>query len=129
MKAQNPADLHQHFEEAFNARDLDRLLSLYEPDCAVVPERGSIAMGASQVREALAGLLALNGPARLTTKDVIEVGDLALLSCTWTLTGTTSDGKALTIGGATAEVARRQPDGRWLYVIDNPIADQTMLSG
>ena len=26
------------------------------------------------------------------------------------------------LSGITAEVARRQPDGRWLYVIDNPYA-------
>jgi ketosteroid isomerase-like protein len=32
------------------------------------------------------------------------------------------DGASISMGGTTAEVLRRQPDGRWLYVIDNPNA-------
>jgi len=119
---QTAQKLHRSFEDAFNARDIDGLMALYEPACALVPEPGVIALGQSQVREALAGLLALDGMIRLETRDVVEVQELAYLSCAWTLAGTGSDGSALDIGGVTAEVARRQPDGRWLYVIDLPVA-------
>jgi uncharacterized protein (TIGR02246 family) len=118
--------LHQQFEQAFNAGDIDALMALYEPDCALVGAPGSVASGPDQVREGLMGLLALNGTAKLTTRDVVQVGDLALLSCSWTLDGTGPDGQPVSIGGKTAEVARRQPDGRWLYVIDNAVADQTL---
>jgi ketosteroid isomerase-like protein len=36
------------------------------------------------------------------------------------LDGTGPDGKPVKIEGQSAEVARRQPDGTWLFVIDNP---------
>ena len=52
----------------------------------------------------------------LRTAAVRTAGDLALLSNTWT--ATTPDGGAF--GGRTTEVVRRQPDGRWLVVIDDP---------
>jgi hypothetical protein len=63
--------------------------------------------------------LALQGRITLDTKLVVTVGDLAFLSNTWSLTGTGPDGTPLTMGATTAEVARRQADGTWRYVIDN----------
>ena len=45
-------------------------------------------------------------------------------SNTWSLTGTGPDGKPLTMGATTAEVARRQADSTWRYVIDNVWGDQ-----
>lgn len=128
MPAQEPQVIHEQFESAFNAGDIEGLMALYEPDCALVGAPGSVAVGPEQVRAGLEGLLALKGQARLTTRDVVQAGDLALLSCSWTLNGTGPDGQPLTIGGVTAEVARRQPDGRWLYVIDNAVADQTITA-
>ena len=126
MTARDPQALHELFEAAYNAGDIEGLMALYEKDCALVGTPGSVASGPDEVRAGLKGLLELSGQAQLTTRDVIQVGDLALLSCSWTLEGSGPDGEPLTIGGLTAEVARRQPDGRWLYVIDNAVADQTM---
>ena len=47
---------------------------------------------------------------------VFTAGDLALIHTPWTLR--MPDGSSPE--GATAEVARRQSDGSWKYVIDNP---------
>lgn len=126
MPIQAPEQIHQAFTDAFNNRDIDGLMALYEADCAIVPQPGALATGADQVRDVLMGLLSLNGQIDLRTAEVIEVGDLAFLSCRWTLEATDGDGKPMTIGGTTAEVARRQPDGSWLYVIDHPVFDQSM---
>ena len=38
------------------------------------------------------------------------------------------DGSPAELGATTAEVARRQPDGSWLYVIDNAWGDQASSS-
>src|SRR5918995_2468973 len=118
MSTHEPQMLHEQFESAFNAGDIEGLMALYEADCALIGAPGSVASGPDQVRDGLEGLLALKGQARLTTREVVQVGDLALLSCSWTLQGVGPDDEPLTIGGVTAEVARRQPDGSWLYVID-----------
>lgn len=47
---------------------------------------------------------------------VFPAGDLALIHTPWTMQ--LPDGSSPE--GATAEVVRRQPDGSWKYVIDNP---------
>ena len=41
-----------------------------------------------------------------------------------TVPGAESEALRAELGAATAEVARLQPDGTWLYVIDNAWGDQ-----
>src|SRR3712207_7507626 len=55
---------------------------------------------------------------RSHTRYAVEAADLALMSLKWTLTGGDE-----TMSAVTAEVARRQPDGGWLYVLDHPFAN------
>jgi ketosteroid isomerase-like protein len=52
----------------------------------------------------------------MTTRFAVEQGDIALLSNAWIFE---MDGAAVA-RSVTAEVARRQPDGSWRYIIDNP---------
>jgi uncharacterized protein (TIGR02246 family) len=126
MAATTPEQVHRVFEDAFNAADIDGLLELYEPDAALIAQPGSIAHGPEQIRAALQGFLALKGRITLETKLVVTVGDLAYLSNAWSLSGTGPDGNPVTLGAATAEVARRQADGTWRYVIDNAWGDQAV---
>ena len=124
MTAMTPEQIHRVLVESFNAGDLDGLMELYEADPALIAQPGSVAHGSEQVAAALQGFLALKGRIKLDTKLVVTVGDLAYLSNTWSLNGTAPDGTPVVLGATTAEVARRQPDGSWRYVIDNAWGDQ-----
>jgi len=85
----------------------------------LIAQPGSVAHGSEQVRAALQSFLALKGSITLDAKLVVAVGDLAYLSNTWSLSGTGPDGNLVALVATTAEVARRQADGSWRYVIDN----------
>jgi uncharacterized protein (TIGR02246 family) len=126
MRASTPEQIHRLFEEAFNAGDLDGLMELYEPDAALIAQPGSVAHGSDQARAALQGFLALKGRITLNTKLVLTVGDLAYLANTWSLTGTGPDSNPVALEATTAEVARRQADGSWRYVIDNAWGDRAV---
>ena len=126
MPATTPEQIHRLFEEAFNAGDLDALMELYQPDAALIAQPGSVAYGSEQARAALQGFLALKGRITLDTKLVVTVGDLAYLANRWSLTGTDPDGNPVVLGATTAEVARRQADGGWRYVIDNAWGDEAI---
>ena len=120
MPATEPEQIHRLFEQRFNAGDLEALLELYEPDAVLVPQPGVVVEGIDGIRDALRWLLDRNGRITVDSKLVLRVGDLAYLSNRWSLTdGTMPDGSAADLGATTAEVARRQADGSWLYVIDN----------
>jgi uncharacterized protein (TIGR02246 family) len=124
MPATEPEQIHGLFEAAFNAGDIDALMALYEPDAALVPQPGVTVAGSDAIREALRWFLDRGGQITLDTKLVLRVGDLAYLANRWSLAGgTMPDGSPAQLGATTAEVARRQPDGTWLYVIDNAWGD------
>ncbi len=123
MPAQTPQDLHALFARAFNAGDPDALIALYEPGATLVPTPGQPISGAGAIRTALNGLLGVKGTITLETRGILQAGDVALLHAQWTLQGTAPDGNALEMAGRSNEVARRQPDGTWLYVIDDPFGE------
>ena len=81
--------------------------------------------GTAAIRDSLTWFLDRHGQITLDTTLVVRVADLAFLSNRWSLTGgTMPDGTPAELGATTAEVARRQPDGTWLYAIDNAWGDQ-----
>lgn len=47
-------------------------------------------------------------------------GDIALLIVGWSMRGTTQDGYDLDLFGTATDGGRRDQDGRWQCVIDNP---------
>ena len=111
------SDIHPSVEAGVNNQDLDGLMALYAPDATMVSPDGSTVTGTEAIREQLAGLLAMEGRMTVRSRYAIEAGDLAILSNEWTYTAGDQ-----TMGATTAEVARRQADGGWLYVIDHPFA-------
>jgi ketosteroid isomerase-like protein len=62
----------------------------------------------------------MKGTLDLKVSRVLEVGDLALVSTVWSFAGTGSDGKPVKLAAKSADVLRRQADGSWRIVIDNP---------
>lgn len=66
--------------------------------------------------------LALKLPIRLECKRVLVMGEVALVSSSWKRSGTGPDGSAVDLGGNTTEVIRRQQDGAWRYIIDDPLS-------
>src|SRR5262245_54117220 len=120
MPAREPQDVHRRFVESFNAGDLDALMTLYEPGAVIIPEPGQLVAGADGVRGVLGQFLALKGTIAIDTRSVAQAGELALLHSDWRLTGTSPEGQPLELSGHTSEVVRRQSDGTWCYLIDDP---------
>jgi len=116
VNAPGVRDIHQKFESLFNAGDLDGLLGLYEPNAILNASAEAPARGTQAIRAALQGFLGTGGKISLKTIAVFETSDgIALIHGEWTVSGGSTD-----LAGKSAEVLRRQADGRWLYVIDNP---------
>jgi len=123
MAVRQPQDMHRAYTAAFNAGDMDALMALYEPGASLAPAPGQTVGGADAIRSALAGFLALHGQMTITTLGVVPSGDFALLHGSWSLVGTDPDGKAVKLTGHNTEVVRRQQDGGWRFIIDNPFGD------
>ena len=120
MTARTPQEVHERWVEAMNAGDIEAVIALYEPEAAVVLGPGQVATGLAAIREGLQGFLALRPRFELRVEQVLQATDLALLLSPWSMTGTGPDGAPVVLRGATSDVVRRQPDGTWRFVVDNP---------
>jgi uncharacterized protein (TIGR02246 family) len=119
MPAYNPAEIHPLFQQAFNLGDVEALLALYEPDAVLVVD-GKEVKGRERIRQALESFLARRGRMTLATRAVVEAQGLAVLHGGWAIESPTGMGAETRTRGLSTEVVRRQPDGTWLFAIDNP---------
>ena len=115
MGANRPDQASKLCEERFAVADLDGLMDLYE-DGAVFTNAHGAHEGPDAIREVLAGYLATGASIVMNDSVAFEAGDLALVHWAWTMTF--PDERVAE--GATAEVLRRQTDGSWRFIIDNP---------
>jgi uncharacterized protein (TIGR02246 family) len=115
-----PEKVLQAIVDGINVGNLDALMMLYEPDAAFAREPGSLTPGHSEIRESLAGFIAMKGTLDLKVTRVLQASDLALVVGVWSFVGTGSDGGPVKLSGRSADVLRRQADGAWCFVIDNP---------
>ena len=115
MGASRPNEASRLFEERFASSDLDGLMDLYE-DGAVFTNAQGAHEGSDAIREVLAGYLSTGASIAMNDSVSFEASELALVHWAWTMTF--PDGRVAE--GATAEVLRRQSDGSWKFIIDNP---------
>ena len=114
-----PAAINAVFAAGYNARDVDALAALYEPDAVVTNPDGSMSVGIEAIRVHLDRLVELGGSMTSENRYAIVNGDLSLVGADWEIVF--ADGRERVVGRS-AEVLRRQPDGIWRYVLDHPAA-------
>lgn len=120
MPIQHPDQLHDLFFALANAHDLDGIMEMYEPTCVGVDLEGNIVNGAAEMRAFLAGFLSVLKKIEGSTRKLILRGDTALLSSEWRAVIATPEGE-VSARGTSAEVLRRQPDGSWRVIVDDPV--------
>ncbi|MEV6792183.1 nuclear transport factor 2 family protein [Streptomyces sp. NPDC051320] len=110
-KARKPEDLTRLFVERANAGDADGIAALYEENSVMAYPPGTQTVGREAIRafwaEALSGQAVRFEPE--PPLPTLISGDIAL-------TSTPPKDRV----GARAQVVRRQPDGTWLRLLDQP---------
>ncbi len=106
--AKEPNDLERFFVERINAGDVEGLVALYESNATLRCDDGEVVVGLDKIRTFFINFLASRPQLTSSVQThALCSGDLALTS------------SRLDNGDITAEIARRQADGNWLWVVDH----------
>jgi uncharacterized protein (TIGR02246 family) len=111
---------------AVAAGDMNAILASFEPNAVMAAQPGMTVAGTEALRGAFEQFLAIHPSITVTSQETIQAGDIALHSYTWKMSGKAPDGSPVKQSGFSTVVLRKQADGRWLMVIDNPFADRLL---
>jgi uncharacterized protein (TIGR02246 family) len=118
-RSRTPEGVIRIFADRLNEGDVEGALQLYEPGASFVAEPGTTVTGREGIRKALERFAALRPTLTGDIQGVREGGDVALVLNRWHLMGEGPDGP-VEMSGTSVDVLRRQPDGSWRVVIDDP---------
>ena len=122
MPARKPEECDLLLFEVIGTGDIDAALALYEPDAVFVVSPEQIVTGHDAIRRVLQGMIATNSTGKLDEVRVVSStdGSVAFTRAKGSSTSPGPDGNLVTTKFHSIEVVRRQPDGTWKIIIDDP---------
>jgi len=93
--------------------DIESLLTLYDSQAVFLTQSGEEKKGQG-LREQLAGFAASKAQFDFNIKQIVRSGDIALMHTDWKVSSPQQ------MFAYPIEVARRQPDGTWRWLIGDP---------
>jgi uncharacterized protein (TIGR02246 family) len=124
MPAHKPEECDLLLMKAVERGDLDAAVALYEPNATFVVAPDRVVTGRAAIREVLQAMAAnATGNVEAVTVVPSADGSVAITRTKGSVTISGPDGKPVTTAFHSVEVVRKQPDGTWLFVIDDPSGD------
>ena len=121
ITAATPQELFALYTEAFNAADVDNIMSLYEPNAVFVYQPNvEPARGIAAIRQVMSDLLKSKLRLKMRIEKVFQADDVALVFAEWQLTTFTPESEYEQTFGKGTDIIRRQDNNVWLFVVDNP---------
>ncbi|WP_195163843.1 YybH family protein [Mesorhizobium sp. NBSH29] len=111
---------------SFGAHDIPGVLATYEPGAVVVGAPGVPESGKAVLQALFQRFIDVDPKFTFHGHEIFQSGDIALHLSRWSMTGMLPGGSPLQDGGLSAVVLRKQTNGQWLMVIDNPYGDHLM---
>jgi uncharacterized protein (TIGR02246 family) len=112
--------------QSFHQKDLKRVLGSYEADAVIVFEPEKPTSGTEAITQGFMRFFAVNPKFEYSGHEVLINGNLAMHFAPWTMTGKAPDGTDIKQSGLSVVVLRKQQDGKWLMVFDNPFGQHLL---
>jgi uncharacterized protein (TIGR02246 family) len=120
--AAHPEECNRLLLAALESGDIETSVALYEPSAVLFKKSGQTMTGHDEIRKNNAFLIALKPKFTINFIKTTLNGDgtLATNRMKASMSGTNAEGKTIEGEIYTLEVVRKQEDGSWRYVIDDP---------
>ena len=110
----------RYFQNCVRNGDVDGALSCFDAEAIYIPTLGNVVKGTAEIRKGLETLCGMKPNLQAKRSLGLEVGDLASWVDEWTLQATLPDGTVLNMKGVSSDILKKQTDGTWVYLVDNP---------
>ena len=110
----------RYFQRCVRNDDVDGALGCFDAEAVYIPTLGTVVKGTAEIRKGLEVLCGMKPNLQAKRSRAFEVGDLASWVDEWTLHATMPDGTMLDMTGVSSDIMKRQRDGTWAYLVDNP---------
>ena len=122
MPAHKPEECDLLLIKALEKGDLDAAVALYEPNANFVASADQVVSGHAAIREVMQGFIAAKATFNIDAVTAVPSADgsIAVTRVKGSSTSPGPDGKPVTTPLHSVEVVRKQPDGTWLFAIDDP---------
>ena len=124
MPAQKPEQCDELVIAAIENKDIDAAMELYEPGASFVVG-GKFVTGLDEIRKVMESFIEAGATFDIESiKAVPDAdGEVAVTRVVGTSTSPGPDGKPVTNPFHSVEVVRKQADGTWKFIIDDPGGD------
>ncbi|PQA93981.1 hypothetical protein B0A69_10315 [Chryseobacterium shigense] len=120
----NPAEAVRYFRYCIVTGDLNGALGCFDKDAVYIERDGLEIKGLENIQKPLEHLCNWKPDIQGNKHKLTIVGDLAVWVDKWTLKATSPDGNFIEMDGATTCMMKRNEEGIWLWLVDNPFAGQ-----
>uniref|UniRef100_UPI004048FAF5 YybH family protein n=1 Tax=Fulvivirga sp. TaxID=1931237 RepID=UPI004048FAF5 len=110
----------------FHNKDMDGVMNSYEGNAVIVFQPGMPVQEQRLKRQMFQGFFDVNPTFTYDGHEVFINGDIAIHLTPWVMNGTAPDGSVITQKGLSIAVLRKQEDGEWLMIFDDPYGSHLM---
>ncbi len=114
MSAKTPEEICTLFRQFMREGDMDGLLSIYDDEVVFVTAEGETRKGKEELRQELMPMANSRAKFEFKIKQIARTGDIALMHTLWDV----SSPQLMSVYAI--EIARRQADGTWRWLIGDP---------
>ena len=104
--------------------DIEKVMSTYEEGAIVMFEPGMALADREVSAQVFQEMAALKPEVTYSGHEVFIAGNIAMHISPWSMKGKTPDGQEVKQSGLSVAILRRQKDGDWKMIIDNPYASR-----
>lgn len=110
----------------FHKHSIDGVMKSYEPGAVIVFEPGKPLKDENMQRQMFQGFFDVNPTFTYNGHEVFINNDIAVHLTPWVMNGTAPDGTSITQEGLSIAVLRKQRNGEWLMIFDDPYGSHLM---
>jgi ketosteroid isomerase-like protein len=111
---------------AFHKKDIERVMASYEKNAVIVFEPEKPVDDPEGMRQGFFRFFAVNPKFEYSGHEVFVIGELAVHFAPWIMSGKTPDGVEIKQSGLSVAVLRKQTNGKWLMLFDNPFGQHLL---